>query len=78
MRSGAAPVTSAMTWLIRMQVPSSIPFINETSTVSGAIQRRPAGQAPAQALRRDGEHQEIRAGQGLGRVGRGAHRGREG
>jgi len=78
MRSGAAPVTSAMTWLIRMQVPARSPFINETQHGLRGDQRRPAGQAPAQALRRDGEHQEIRAGQGLGRVGRGAHRGREG
>ena len=35
MRSGPAPVTSAMTSLIRRVVPSSIPFIRLTRTQSG-------------------------------------------
>ena len=33
-RSGPAPVTSAITSLIRFRVPSSTPFISETSTAS--------------------------------------------
>ena len=33
-RSGPASVTSAITWLIRSRVPSSTPFISETSTAS--------------------------------------------
>ena len=33
MRSGPAPVTSAITSLIRFSVPSSTPFISETSTL---------------------------------------------
>ena len=36
-RSGPAPVTSAMTSLIRLRVPSSTPFISETITASGAM-----------------------------------------
>ena len=33
-RSGPAPVTSAITSLIRLSVPSSTPFISETITAS--------------------------------------------
>ena len=36
-RSGAAPVTSAITSLIRLSVPSSTPFIRETSTASAGM-----------------------------------------
>ena len=36
MRSGPAPVISAITSLIRFSVPSSTPFISDTSTASGA------------------------------------------
>ena len=34
-RSGPAPVISAMTWLIRSPVPSSMPFIRLTSSAPG-------------------------------------------
>jgi hypothetical protein len=43
-RSGPAPVTSPITSLIRFVVPSSMPFIRLTSTVSGGI-------SPAQSPR---------------------------
>ena len=36
-RSGPAPVTWSITSLIRFRVPSSTPFINETSTASGSM-----------------------------------------
>ena len=34
MRSGPAPLTSAMTSLMRLSVPSSTPFISESRTAS--------------------------------------------
>ena len=43
-RSGPAPVTSAITSLIRRWVPSSMPFIRLTSSASG-------GSSPAQPAR---------------------------
>ena len=36
-RSGPAPVTSAITSLIRLRVPSSTPFISDTITASDGI-----------------------------------------
>ena len=37
MRSAGAPVTSRITSLIRLVVPSSTPFISETNTASAGI-----------------------------------------
>ena len=67
-RSGPAPVTSAMTSLIRLVVPSSMPFIRLTSTVSGAQQRRPLVEVLPQGLRRDGEDDDLGAVERLGRL----------
>ncbi len=36
-RSGPAPVTSAITSLIRLRLPSSTPFIRDSSTASGSM-----------------------------------------
>ena len=51
-RSAPAPVTSQITSLIRLVVPSSMPFISDSSVASRRQQRRPAGEVLAQRLRR--------------------------
>ena len=61
MRSGPAPVTSAITSLIRRVVPSSIPFIRLTRTQSGGRSATQALEVAAQRLRRDGEHHHLGA-----------------
>ncbi len=74
MRSGSAPVVSAITSLIRRVVPSSMPFIRLTSTQSRGSSGSHSLEVLAQGLRRDGQHDDLGAVQRLGRVGGGAHR----
>ena len=61
MRSGPAPVTSAMTSLIRRVVPSSMPFIRLTRTQSGGRSATHALEVAAQRLRRHREHDDLGA-----------------
>ena len=75
-RSGPAPVTSAITSLIRMWVPSSMPFIRLTSTRVRRQQRGPAAQVLAQRLGGDGQHDQVGAVQRRRRVAGRAQLGR--
>ena len=68
-RSGATPATSLMTSLIRLVVPSSMPFIRLTRMASARSAAPVARGCPA-GLRRDGEHDEVGAVERLGRVAR--------
>ena len=72
-RSAPAPVTSQMTSLIRLVVPSSMPFISDSSDGVAGQQRRPLGEVVPQRLRRHREDDDVGADQRLPGVGGGAH-----
>ena len=60
-RSAPAPVTSAITSLIRLRLPSSTPFISETNGTSSGSIGRPLDEVVAERLRRDGEDDRLGA-----------------
>ena len=61
-----------MTSLIRLVVPSSMPFIRRDQRgVGGRGAARPVGEVAAQRLRRHGEHDQLGAVERLGGVGGG-------
>ena len=67
-RSGPAPVSSAMTSLIRFRVPSSTPFIRLTSTASGASTDAQSSRLARSVCDGTAEHDDVGAGRGLLRV----------
>ena len=68
-RSGSTRAVSTITSLIRLVVPSSMPFISETSVASGSNVAGPLGEVAAQGLRRHGDRDQVGAGDRRGQVG---------
>ena len=73
-RDGSAPVTWTTTWLIRINVSSSMPLARLTSVTSSPIRRAQSLEIGAQRLRRHREQHRARTGQRFGGVAGGADR----